>query len=236
MTRCTFVTVLLPLCFSLVSTAGLQSGFVHSVGLKHNPFGIMEKRSFLANRHAPAAAPPPSSSSHGKHATLPAMDSSSAVNMDNRAVAPAQILERLRRERQENSGVLQKFVERIAPQDDMEKLKLNWVGNIDRHQRKLFWMLISMLCDKIAPILRVCRAVHDFILLMQAKAHQYSVDARHKWIPAMVQASRLAMVRSARCAKVAAKDMVVAGFAAYKVYPRACQNSSPPVLVYRLRC
>jgi len=108
---------------------------------------------------------------------------------------------------------------RLAPQDDLANLKLNWVGDIDRHQRKLFWMLIQMLCDKIAPILWACRAVHDFIIATQARIQHISAEARAKWIPGFVAVGKLAVLQAVMFARFAARELVQASRATAKVHP-----------------
>ncbi|KAJ1479365.1 hypothetical protein T484DRAFT_1902972, partial [Baffinella frigidus] len=83
---------------------------------------------------------------------------------------PKEMLERIRREKQERDQEgtwVQRLAERLAPVDDVTRLKLNWVGNIDRHQRQLFWMLLSLLLDRLHAPLRAARALHDLIFALQ---------------------------------------------------------------------
>ena len=58
-------------------------------------------------------------------------------------------------------------------------------------------MLIQMLCDKIAPILRACRALHDAIIAAQAHLQRFSHLLRTKVHQA---ASPLAALFSSQCA------------------------------------
>lgn len=144
-----------------------------------------------------------------------ALDSSAAWNnnAEQPSLNPAEVLQRLRAEKAKYNSPLQRLAERWAPQDDLEKMKLNWVGDIDRHQRKLFWMLIEMLCVQIAPILWACRAVHDFIIATQTRIRFVVDEARTKWIPGLVLASKSAAVHAVKGARIAAREFVVASIA-----------------------
>mmetsp|Transcript_21936 Transcript_21936/g.72437 ORF Transcript_21936/g.72437 Transcript_21936/m.72437 type:complete len:250 (-) Transcript_21936:710-1459(-) len=86
---------------------------------------------------------------------------------DLERISPAEILQRLREERKTKRLPFQEWADRLAPRGDMEEFRLNWVGNVDRHQRQLFWKLITMLCHKLAFPLRVARMVHDAIMAVQ---------------------------------------------------------------------
>jgi len=82
---------------------------------------------------------------------------------------PTKLLEQMRRQ-QQKVGWAEKLASSFAPRSSAEEFKLNWVGNIDRHQRKLFWRLITLLCDRIDPYLRWMRIAHDIIQAAKARA------------------------------------------------------------------
>eukprot|EP00960_Hanusia_phi_P034728 751254-Hanusia_phi.AAC.4 len=86
---------------------------------------------------------------------------------DLERISPAEFLQRLREERKTKRLPFQEWADRLAPRGDMEEFRLNWVGNVDRHQRQLFWKLITMLCEKLAFPLKVARMVHDMIMAVQ---------------------------------------------------------------------
>jgi len=73
--------------------------------------------------------------------------------------------------------------------DDVERLKLNWVGNIDRHQRWLFWMLMELLLTRIAGPLRAARALHDMILAAEARARRLAHLVQHS-VPSPTEVAR----------------------------------------------
>ena len=77
-------------------------------------------------------------------------------------LSQTKLLERMRQQKKE-VGWAEKFALSFAPKSSADEFKLNWVGNIDRHQRELFWKLIVMLCDKIDPYLTWMRIAHDII-------------------------------------------------------------------------
>jgi len=86
---------------------------------------------------------------------------------DLERISPAEFLQRLREERKTKRLPFQEWADRLAPRGDMEEFRLNWVGNVDRHQRQLFWKLITMLCEKLAFPLKVARMLHDMIMAVQ---------------------------------------------------------------------
>jgi hypothetical protein len=77
-------------------------------------------------------------------------------------LSQTKLLERMRQQKKE-VGWAEKFALSFAPKSSADEFKLNWVGNIDRHQRELFWKLIVMLCNKIDPYLTWMRIAHDII-------------------------------------------------------------------------
>ena len=100
----------------------------------------------------------------------PVLQASSGANTaDNvewgrgdRELNPAELLEQLRKQR-ESVGWAERLAASFAPKSHADEFKVNWVGNIDRHQRELFWRLITMLCERIDPYLRWMRIAHDII-------------------------------------------------------------------------
>ena len=80
----------------------------------------------------------------------------------DRELNPAELLEQLRKQR-ESVGWAERLAASFAPKSHADEFKVNWVGNIDRHQRELFWRLITMLCERIDPYLRWMRIAHDII-------------------------------------------------------------------------
>jgi hypothetical protein len=98
----------------------------------------------------------------GAYTLHAAASQAGGMDLPDGDLSPAQVLERIRQQRQ-NVGWAERFAASFAPKSSAEEFKLNWVGNIDRHQRELFWRLITMLCDRIDPYLRWMRVAHDII-------------------------------------------------------------------------
>jgi hypothetical protein len=57
----------------------------------------------------------------------------------------------------------------------MQSFRINWVGNVDTHQRKLFWGLIEMLCERLTVPLLIMMGVHNTIRTAQ---RSYQASAR----------------------------------------------------------
>ena len=102
---------------------------------------------------------------------------------------PAKLLEQMRRQ-QQDAGWAAQIASSFAPKSSTEEFKLNWVGNIDRHQRQLFWRLITMLCDRIDPYLRWMRIAHDIIQGAKARALAMLAFAMTRMVPMLLAAVR----------------------------------------------
>jgi hypothetical protein len=98
---------------------------------------------------------------------------------------PAKLLEQMRRQ-QQDAGWAAQIASSFAPKSSTEEFKLNWVGNIDRHQRQLFWRLITMLCDRIDPYLRWMRIAHDIIQGAKARALAMLAFAMTRMVPTLL--------------------------------------------------
>lgn len=108
---------------------------------------------------------------------------------------PAKLLEQIRQQ-QQDVGWAAQIASSFAPKSSTEEFKLNWVGNIDRHQRKLFWRLITMLCDRIDPYLRWMRIAHDIIQGAKARGLAMFAFAMQTAWPMMLATGR-ALARQA---------------------------------------
>ena len=82
---------------------------------------------------------------------------------------------RLQKTADPRSTALQKIAGYVAPPADVEGFQINWVGNVDSHQRKLFWGLIEMLCERLTVPFIIMMGVHNAIMT----AHKsYEVSCR----------------------------------------------------------
>ena len=99
-------------------------------------------------------------------------------------LSPKEQLEQLRRKRQ-SVGWAEQLASAFAPKSSTDDFKLNWVGNIDRHQRELFWKLIILLCDQIDPYLTWMRLAHDIIQGAKARCLDFVHFISHTALPAL---------------------------------------------------
>lgn len=107
---------------------------------------------------------------------------SSTGSANGRELSPRELLEQIRQQK-ETVGWGERFAASFAPKSSSDDFKLNWVGNIDRHQRELFWSLITMLCDRIDPYLRWMRLVHDIIEGVCAKCSAFGAFVANTLLP-----------------------------------------------------
>jgi hypothetical protein len=109
--------------------------------------------------------------------TLLAATSGSGQPTPFEAKSAAELLQLLRLQKStgSRSSALQKIAGYVAPPSDMESFRINWVGNVDTHQRKLFWGLIEMLCERLTVPLLIMMGVHNTIRTAQLS---YQVSAR----------------------------------------------------------
>ena len=67
----------------------------------------------------------------------------------------------------ERSTMLQRAAEYLAPATEVKAFQVNWVGDIDSHQRKLFWGLIEGLCEKLTVPFMIMMCLHNTIVTTQ---------------------------------------------------------------------
>jgi hypothetical protein len=110
-------------------------------------------------------------------ATIQAASSNSGQPTPFQAKSAAELLQLLRMQKttDSRSSALQKIAGYVAPPADMESFRINWVGNVDTHQRKLFWGLIEMLCERLTVPLLIMMGVHNTIRTAQ---RSYQASAR----------------------------------------------------------
>ena len=82
------------------------------------------------------------------------------------AESASELLQMWRRQKvaEPRASALQKIAGYVAPPADVEAFQLNWVGNVDTHQRKLFWGLIEMLCERLTVPFLIMMGVHNTIM------------------------------------------------------------------------
>ena len=119
-------------------------------------------------------------------------------------LSPAELLAQMRRQEQ-SVGWAERLAQRLAPKSSADDFKLNWVGNIDRHQRELFWKLITLLCERIDPYLTWMRLAHDLIQGARAQCLAFAAFLAHTLLPA----ARAAAAASARQGLVLARELAV---------------------------
>ncbi len=119
-------------------------------------------------------------------------------------LSPAELLAQMRRQEQ-SVGWAERLAQRLAPKSSADDFKLNWVGNIDRHQRELFWKLITLLCERIDPYLTWMRLAHDLIQGARAQCLAFAAFLAHTLLPAV----RGAAVACARQVLVLARELAV---------------------------
>eukprot|EP00291_Cryptomonas_curvata_P026769 CAMPEP_0172167614 /NCGR_PEP_ID=MMETSP1050-20130122/9678_1 /TAXON_ID=233186 /ORGANISM="Cryptomonas curvata, Strain CCAP979/52" /LENGTH=197 /DNA_ID=CAMNT_0012838441 /DNA_START=291 /DNA_END=880 /DNA_ORIENTATION=- len=110
-------------------------------------------------------------------ATILSATSGSGQPTPFQAKSAAELLQllRLQKTTDSRSSALQKIAGYVAPPSDMESFRINWVGNVDTHQRKLFWGLIEMLCERLTVPLLIMMGVHNTIRTAQ---RSYQASAR----------------------------------------------------------
>jgi len=117
---------------------------------------------------------------------------------------PAELLAHMRRMEQ-SVGWAERFAQRFAPRSSADEFKLNWVGNIDRHQRELFWKLITLLCDRIDLYLTWMRLAHDIIQGARAQCLSFAAFLSRTLLPA----AHSVAIACARQALVLARELAV---------------------------
>ena len=108
---------------------------------------------------------------------------------------PAELLAHMR-QMEQSVGWAERFAQRFAPRSSADEFKLNWVGNIDRHQRELFWKLITLLCERIDLYLTWMRLAHDIIQGARAQCLSFAAFLSRTLLPA-AHAVAVACVRQA---------------------------------------
>jgi hypothetical protein len=86
------------------------------------------------------------------------------ISFQTKTAAELLQLLRLQRTADPKSTALQRIAGYVAPPAQVEGFQINWVGNIDSHQRKLFWGLIEMLCEKLTIPFIIMMGVHNAIM------------------------------------------------------------------------
>ena len=135
---------------------------------------------------------------------LRAVSGRNALEGAGEELSPKQMLEQMRRKKL-SVGWAEKFAATFAPKSSADDFKLNWVGNIDRHQRQLFWKLITLLCDRIDPYLTWMRLAHDIIQGAKARC----AGAIHFVATSVVPALQVAAAACARQALLFAREVLI---------------------------